>query len=544
MRVLVISLLRLGDFIQILPVLQSLKTQFNIAELDVLTHQPVRQMQPMLTSVDKWFTLNRDELQAGLGEAGIPMLTSLSVLKEQLDRIDQRKYDCIINLTQTEFSGWIAGYLSASQRYGLTMDVKGQAHFHSPWFQYLDDHAPLGVEDIFHYTDIFFYGCGLKGADRIWNLRETRHGRAEMSALQLSGGDKIVLQTLTSDSKKNWSEQSWVSMLTQLHLFQPHAEFVALGAPNEESRIDSLVARAQERGISVRKAILSLEGAYSLLRQARLLITGDTSIKHLANAANIPILELSLGSSDLRRTGAYRANSLILQSRVECAPCPHSSPCSQSTHACAARLSPDVVSLAAHHYLSSDWMGLKELSHEFENEVKLLRTRQLSNGFWLAVDLNESEPERVIERLLERCTWKFLLNRDHLNPLAQFGSEGLQLKRELEAMMPDRQLTTFTQHLGFLESQAGSMGEKATSLLSTVARRTPAVEDIKDFLRQHQPFSSALSWLENNSVASSGDVVAIGGLRRMQSQLERFQQQSQVKMKLIRSLKSQIMEIR
>ncbi len=412
MRVLVISLLRLGDFIQIAPVLSALKTQFNIRELDVLVHDPVAKLKPMLPSVDNWFTIDRNQLQEGIGRADLPLLTSFSVLKESLDEIDSRQYQLVINLTQTVFSGWIAGYLSAEQRLGLSFDVRGKAHFHSPWFDYLNARANGIVPDVFHHTDIFYYGCGLKGLERNWNFRPTRYGHAEVASLQLSEGDeRIVLQTLTSDQKKNWSQTDWVQMLVQLRMFRPKAEFVALGAPNEDDRIEALRKAAGERGIKVHKAILSLEGAYSLLSSADLLITGDTSIKHLANAIDIPILELSIGSSDFRRTGAYRADSLILQANVKCAPCPHSSPCSQSSHSCALSISSELVSASAHQLMLGDWSALKELAQEFSHEARLLRTRVLTTGFWWAENIGSLNKKEAISTLLERLTQKFHLNR-------------------------------------------------------------------------------------------------------------------------------------
>ncbi|MGZ3723635.1 MAG: glycosyltransferase family 9 protein [Bdellovibrionales bacterium] len=542
MKVLVISLLRIGDFVQTLPVLHALRTQFPIRKLDVLTHEPAKALAPMIGDVNKWWTIDRDGMQEGLGRAEIPLLTSFSVLKERLDEINECKYDCIINLTQTHYSAWIAGYLKTGNRFGLTFDTKGLAHFHSPWFKYLDEHTPLEVKDVFHYTDIFFYGSGLKGPERTWLLNETPAGRQEVAALNLGAREKIVLQVLTSDTKKNWSEASWLKMLTQLQLFRPKAQFVLLGAPNEEMRLNSLLSKATIQGVTASKAIVSLEGAFSLLKQSRLLITGDTSIKHLANAADIPILELSLGSSDYRRTGAYKPDSLILQPVVACSPCPHSAPCSQSEHACAKLLSPEVVSTVAHHYLAGNRLALQELAKEFEREVKILRTRILASGFWMAQDINESQPVKTVEKIVERCTWKFLLNREYLNPLAQFGSEGVHIKNELDEIVQASDLPAMNQHLTFLETEADQMREKAAHLLSSVQRRNPSLGDIKEFITRYQPESQALPWLEKLIQESGQGMVEIGGLRRVHNQLEHFLQQSLVKVKLIRSLKSQLTE--
>jgi ADP-heptose:LPS heptosyltransferase len=521
-KVLVISLLRIGDFVQTLPALNALRTQFPIRKLDVLTHEPVKALAPMISDVNHWWTIDRDGLQEGLGRADIPLLTSFSILKERLDEINECKYDCIINLTQTHYSAWIAGYLKTGNRAGLTFDSKGLAHFHSPWFKYLDEHTPLEVKDVFHYSDIFFYGSGLKGPERTWRMNETAAGRKEVAALDLGAREKITLQVFTSDTKKNWSEASWLKMLGQLQLFRPNAQFILLCAPAEESRMESLVTKATIQGVHARKAVLSLEGAFSLLKQSRLLITGDTSIKHLANAADIPILELSLGSSDYRRTGVYKPDSLILQPVVACSPCPHSSPCSQAEHACAKKLSPEIVSTVAHHYLSGNRMALEGLAKEFIGEARILRTRILANGFWFAQDIVDPSPVATVERILERCTWKFLLNREHLNPLAQFGSEGVHIKDELDSMFKAGEWPKAIQHLDFLESEADTVREKAQHLL------TAAQRSWRDQM-QAQP-------------APGAELLNIGEVRRASAQLEHAYQLAQVKLKLIRSLKTQLTE--
>src|SRR5262249_2795028 len=153
----------IGDFIQCVPVINGLRAQFPVRRLDVLTHKPVRALAPMVTGVDDWWTIDRDALQEGLGRREIPLLTSFQVLKERLDEINARDYDGIVNLSQTYFSAWIAGYLSSRGYTGLVMDVSGEAQIHSAWFQYLNEKTEPGTHHVFHHSDIFFHGAGLLG---------------------------------------------------------------------------------------------------------------------------------------------------------------------------------------------------------------------------------------------------------------------------------------------------------------------------------------------------------------------------------------------
>lgn len=496
MKILVVSLLRLGDFVQAAPVLQALKKRHPGARLDTLTFRPAADLKNLLPLVNTWWTLDRDALQAGLGRAEIPMLTSYDVLKEKLDAISNENYDLVINLTQTHFSGWVTGYVQAREKLGLTYGPNGRAHFHSPWFRYLDARAQVAAQDIFNYVDIFLQACGLKHAEPTWAFETTVRGQREVEALGL-GADRplVVIQALTSDAKKNWN--GWRELIRGLDL-----EIVLLGSPQEQTRLEELA-----RETRARVAILSLDGALELLTRADLLVTGDTSIKHLANASGTRVLEIALGPSDVLRTGVYKSDSLILTSTVGCAPCPHESSCSQATHACAEQLTPAAVAQAVTALLADDWTTLATQAQS-HRAIKYLRTRRLGTGFWFAADLAPAQPARTVEALLERCTWKFLLNQEFQKPLVEFGSETVRLENEVRDLVPE--VPPVLAHLEFLEK-------------SEVAKNERAERALRTFTKTHKDQD-------------------LGSARRAQAKLEEDARESEIKVKLIRSLKSRLME--
>ncbi|MBX3021093.1 MAG: glycosyltransferase family 9 protein [Bdellovibrionales bacterium] len=504
MKILVVSLLRLGDFIQVTPVLSGLSHRFPKARIDVLTHKPVRQLEPMLPLVTKWWTLDRDELQSGLGRAEIPMLTSFAVLKEQLDVVNLENYDLIINLTQTQFSGWICGYLQSQGKLGLAFDVRGRALFHSPWFRYLDRRAQIKSEDIFNYTDIFLQACEVQY--KSWPLTPTFAGQNEVKALNLARKPTLVAQLFTSDDKKNWGRSAWIEFIQRFKAQEPAWQVVLLGSPQEEARVREV---ARETGAHV--AILSLDGALALLQRSDVLVSGDTSIKHLANASSIRVLELSLGSSDFLRTGIYKPDSLILQGKLACAPCPHSGACSQPTHACAETLRPETVALAAQALAHADWKTLNEQSRA-NGQVTYLRTRHLETGFWFAADMAVGHPLRTVEAIVERCTWKFLLNQEFKRPLVEFGSETVRLENEIERLLPGSSRAPLLTHLDFMEEETGRRHDTAARALSRFARE------------------------------QAGRAFDLSQIRHQQTQMEEDARQAEIKVKLIRSLKTRLME--
>ncbi len=489
MKILVINLLRLGDMVMTVPVINGLAAKRGDALIDVLSFKPVGQLHSMLPNVRRWWTLNRDELQEGMNRADVPTLASFAVLQEQLDAINAEKYDLIINLTQTHFSAWVAGYLKAGDRLGLTYDLKGLPHFYSPWFRYLDERADGEVEDVFHHTDIFAHACGLGESGRDWKMTSTAKGKAEVDALALSEGEVIALQLFTSDEKKNWPLSQWTDFVRNIKRERPAAQIVAIGAPNESDRINEFIANA---GVTIIPAITSLEGAVALLNRAQVLVTGDTSIKHLANSGSAKVVELSIGWSDSRRTGIYKADSLIMRAVNDGVP------------------SVGAVHGATSALLNGNWAAIEQVAAAYKNEVNILRSRELSSGFWYAQDLSEQCNVRLVTTLVERCAWKITLNRERQKQFSEFGSEGVALRRELRALIPGDAELPVLAHLDFLEKREGDRTLAVSSELFTLKRERAPRTDLLD----------------------------IAKFRKKQIELEFAHQHLEHKTKLIRTLKS------
>lgn len=547
MKVLVVSLLRLGDFLMLAPVLRGLKEQRGVKELHVLVHPEALHLKNLFPDVDQWHVIDRKQLQNALGMADTPFLLAHDLLLNCVSALSKQKFDSVINLTHTEFSGWVCGAIETKDRLGLHYDFNGKPQIFSPWFHYLNTQVAGGGKDVFHMTDIFFHAAGLTGEPN-WHMPDTEQGLKEASSFQ--GSPYIALQTLTSDLKKNWSVGSWVSAMVQMQTVDSKLRFVMLGAPPERERLDGLCQMAHSRGVNVELAICSMEGALAIIRGAQLLVTGDTSIKHLACATDTPVLEICLGSSDYRKTGVYKQDSVILQSRVGCAPCPHSRACNQSSHRCGESLTPEVVALTALHLRHRQFSEIRKIAQEFEAETTCLQTHISPMGFWLGLPLTELSENWLLQTVLEKSTWKFVLHREYLKPLAQFGSESLRIKLWLEKLN-GLFVPRLNQGLDFIESETSAADHEINALLKTVRRLTESgaedlntgegFESLKNFFeREHAPI---LPWLmQLNQIHSSPGVVPITGLRKVQSHLDEVFQKVQVKLKLIRSLKSQLVE--
>ena len=367
-KILVISLLRLGDIVLTAPVLRGLKARDPDTEVHLLINSGFAAVTALMPYIDKFILFEREDLQAGLGRGDWPLFEPFDNLEALITRLNGEGYDSVVNLTQNRLSGFLTSLIHAPEKRGLTISHDGIADFGSRWFRYLNEitaedgrHALSNdAASPYHLVDIFRFALGVEIVPDAEALVESEKGRAEAHALlRQLGSDSseespyILVQPFTSDPKKDWGVDRFERLVALVSDAYPDLLVVILCAPNEAPRLDKIRRKLCDvDGRRVGLAVCGLEGAYSLLRKARLLVTGDTSIKHMAAAASLKIIEICLGGSDSRRTGAYLHGSVVVRSKEPCAPCVHSRPCHRERHACAEGVTPEIVAGLVVSFLS------------------------------------------------------------------------------------------------------------------------------------------------------------------------------------------------
>lgn len=456
-KILALCLLRLGDIILATPVLRGLRDRYPDSEIHILINSQFAQIQGLIPYVDKVHLFERAEMQRGLGEAGRGLFEPYERLRTLISRLEAERYTQIVNLTQNRLSGYLAAAIHGPSKIGLVLGSGGLAAFNSPWFQYLNSQADEDSERVFHYTDVFRFALGLEKDVCRPFLNESAEGRAEAGRFLVEGRKHLMVQPLTSDVKKDWGLGRFTEMIRLFCEGHPRYDVVVLGAPDERERLSSMVDALSESGYPVRLAICSLAGAFSLLRRADGLVTGDTSIKHLACAAGTPLIELSLGSSDFRRTGAYLQNSVIIQSRELCAPCPHGKACHRDQHACAERIRPEAVALVAGEIVAGSRHQLRVIGEEYADEIEILRVEIEESGFWAAHSVTEAFTEANVARWLWLCGKKVQLEEERKKTAGgwrELGTESVLLEHLLRRIYPFATTSEWAHLLDALERQS------------------------------------------------------------------------------------------
>ncbi|CAN5547618.1 hypothetical protein BH10BDE1_BH10BDE1_31980 [soil metagenome] len=457
MKILVVNLLRLGDVIAMAPAIKAIRLRHPGAEIHLMINSNFEKAAQLIDGIDQVLNFERDRIQAACVDANRPMFEAYDWLQRFVEETSDRSYDKIFNFTHNRLSGWLCGLIESPKKVGLVLDGSGAVSFGSSWFRQLNQQVDFDDVQAFNHTDVFL------GAVGAWDLvaeanffdallKETAEGRREAAALTAKAEGattKIAFQISTSDAKKEWGDARFRALAETLLRAKPESIIYVTGAPNERERIEAFCRSCEVAPNSIQPAILSLAGVVSLLEEVELLVTGDTSIKHLAAAGTTRVIELIVGSADAYRTGSWKAGDFLIASREACAPCGHSEACHRTSHACAIAIAVESVSPLALAVLSGEstsvirarMSGLKSLqSFVVDRSEGLVQLVPMSN---------EGLTDRALALSIERAARRLSLEKregrfDKLN----VGSEMLKVRRAIVEKFPDATATDFRHSLG------------------------------------------------------------------------------------------------
>lgn len=326
MQVLVISLLRPGDLLMMAKALFYLN-KIGVA-VSLLTSRENRNLRPIFKEIKNWYFFDREFLQFGLGEAEIPLEGGIRHLKNLVAELAENPWDQVINLTNTFISAHFMELIPATIKQGICYDnmnnrffISGNGHALRLLNRKTECKPGQGwaiPANPFLFSDLFYL-----------MVKESFEGDASLKSdllpssiknenPQLRNKNKILLQIVSQDDRKNFPLMEWSKLIQSIGYSFQEFDLVILSGPKEESNLKQFI-KTNPFPENVSLFAGSFLEVFNLADEARLLITVDTSIKHLLALKKVPTLELALGPSLPHETGVPSKGSIIFKSlRSDC----------------------------------------------------------------------------------------------------------------------------------------------------------------------------------------------------------------------------------
>lgn len=312
MKILVLQLARLGDIFQTWPVLSALKRRNPGAELHFVTRAKFAQAAEGIGAIDRHWRLETREILTPLIDEKPALTTSMDKLEGFARELSKEKFDLIINLSFSPFSSFLTQAIAdfgAEYGAGSTVDVRGYTRFADGYLQIPDDgsayfYAQVGVgrANRLHLTDLFAYIAGVELEEADW-CRLPQHEEKSDGSIVIHIGASVAGKTL--------SPSKWQMVVKGL-LESWRGEVILIGSPEERPMAAQIEAVRGERKPLNLVGQTSIERLIEVVRDARLLIGGDSGPVQIASLVNTPTLNISFPSVSFWETGPRAQGSRIL----------------------------------------------------------------------------------------------------------------------------------------------------------------------------------------------------------------------------------------
>jgi lipopolysaccharide heptosyltransferase II len=163
----------------------------------------------------------------------------------------------------------------------------------------------------------------------------------------LSGARIAALAPGAAHATKRWPIAHWSALASRLRAagYRP----LVVGGPDDRGLAQQLVAGGGEESAAVSAAgECSLQETGALLEQARVVISGDTGVMHMATGVGTPVVALFGPTVSQFGFFPYSPRALVLERALECRPCSATGTavCPLGHHRCLADISPVEVAAA------------------------------------------------------------------------------------------------------------------------------------------------------------------------------------------------------
>lgn len=317
-QILIINFKRLGDIISTGNLADRIKKENPNREIALLCFRESYKAAEIISSLDSIYTIDRRKYENLMKNPIYNKGFAIQSFHDDLKTIKSVHWNRIINLSNDEFSSNVATYLNPSNdRIVGTSNREDFVHRpSSDWDIVLNDIQSRDFISPITFEDTYAEMCGIKSS-QIGSFVDIP-GKHLKTAKQNCdyirshfGKSKIIGLSLTSsNASKDLPKESILELIS---LIREDSELFPLlvVAPNSSDREWAQGINESFAGKLV-IAEADLKALPSLLKQLDLFIAVDSAPKHIAQAINVPTLELSLGFAPFSKQGVYRENSAII----------------------------------------------------------------------------------------------------------------------------------------------------------------------------------------------------------------------------------------
>lgn len=373
-QVLIINITRMGDLIQMVPLLSRLEEEWPGVAIDLIVDAEFAHVAGLIPGIRQVLTFDFQLLMDETRVRARDVIALYQDLARWVRPWLSVGYDRVVNLTFNRRSAFLVKCFGCSDERGMTTAQDGSFVVKNPWMKYFVDFHVYRQLNRFNIVDLF--ALGGSGPGSFHPIRLQVPGDMEEWArtyLRQSGlpDGWIGIQVGASDPMKAWRPEYFGQMMARLSQ-QRQVGFVLIGTRKEEAEVQAALQCYRKAGgegiICEAVGQTTVSQLVALLDQCQLMVTNDTGPMHLAVGVNIPVLNVSVGHVDFQETGPFGPGHWVVQPEIICGPCGFDKVCPH--HACKDLIIPqEVAELCLHLLGAQDFPSFSSKVRVYEGGV-------------------------------------------------------------------------------------------------------------------------------------------------------------------------------
>ena len=354
-QVLIINITRMGDLIQMIPLLARLEEEWPGVAIDLIVDQEFTHVAMMIPGIRHVLAFDFQELMDESRVCARDVVSLYQDLSKWAKPLLQVGYDRVVNLTFNRRSAFLVKFFGCADERGMTTAHDGSFLVKNPWMKYFLDFHVYRHVNRFNIVDLYALGGSGPGSFHPIRLMVTNelHDWAR-TFLRHSGTPDtwVAVQVGASDPMKAWRPEYFGQLMAHLS-HDRNIGFVLIGTKKEEPAVKEAVHVYQQAGgqgtLCEAVGKTSVPELVALLQQCQLMVTNDTGPMHMAVGVNTPVLNVSVGHVDFWETGPFGSGHWVVQPDIVCGPCGFDKVCPH--HACKDQIIPQEIAALCLHLL-------------------------------------------------------------------------------------------------------------------------------------------------------------------------------------------------
>ena len=412
LNILIIQIFRLGDALQLTPVVKSIRTLYPDARISVLASSLGKEIFKRQDCINDVFVIRKQELTRF---AKIPdeqsVNAALELLKADMKPVLSQKWDWVINLSFSFPSALLAFLLHCKNNSGFFATTRREYLSGDKWFSYSLASFPNRKYSIFNWVDI---NSNIVGAHRIstspfFPIDKDEAAWAEDQVREFcpEHNELIGIHPGASGNHKRWPIENFIKLAEGL-IARQHKKIVIFGDKSEQGLGMRLEIALGENALNL-TGRTTLGRTAAMMSHCSLVLCNDSGPMHLASAVGTPIIALFF-STYFAETGPYGENHLVLHPMIDCFPC-------QGTAACFHKRCLTMIPVEAVEKLIGNRNNImvrtKEMPEGYPPSVAAYRSRFDPWGFieWVPGFIRQIDFVTVYKLILKLSFIPNLINR-------------------------------------------------------------------------------------------------------------------------------------